>query len=105
MGEDLGSPVAIYYSGSKGWIFPCMELNGKKMNIYSLPENDSLSIAMLESLISKKAKWFGIVQYQYDIIKNNHPLFYHYLQQHFAIAKQTHEYVIYKLSTNEAKLN
>ncbi|MES2646356.1 MAG: glycosyltransferase family 39 protein [Bacteroidota bacterium] len=98
MGENLGSPVAIYYSGSKGWVFPCMELNGVKMNIYSLPTNDSVSIEMLESLISKNARWFGIVQFQYDIIKNKHPVFFNYLQNTYNVAEQTHEYIIFNLS-------
>ena len=57
LGNVIGCPVAIYYSGRRGWLFPPYEeIKDEKQ----LP-SDAEAIATFERLRGEGAKWFGIV--------------------------------------------
>jgi hypothetical protein len=60
MANDLGDPVAIYYSRRRGWIFPPPEPD-RWWN--RLPEDDRESIEQFETLRASGARWLGFVRY------------------------------------------
>jgi hypothetical protein len=59
MANDLGDPVAIYYSRRRGWIFPPAEPD-RWWN--RLPEDDGESIEQFERLRASGAGWLGLVR-------------------------------------------
>lgn len=98
IGEQLGSPVAIYYAGTKGWVFPPHEVENEANNIDELPADDDQSIRALQYLIRRGAKWFGAVSEQSKYIQQNHPAFQQYLDSNFTRVVSNEHFVIYKLS-------
>jgi hypothetical protein len=97
IGEQLGSPVAIYYSGAKGWVFPPHEVEGKPNDVNSFPGQHEDAVEAFQYLQKKGAKWLGIVKAQYENIKENHPLFFQYLQRNFPVVVETNKYVVYNI--------
>lgn len=90
--EDIGDPVAIYYSGTKGWVFP----PANEWAPTELPENDSLSVRALIDLRKQGADWFGVVSNHYEDIQINHPVLAEYLKTQLSEVKRTDDFVIYK---------
>lgn len=95
--QELGNPVAIYYSQCRGWLFPPPVIGTKKYSLYEFPESDATSIKVLEDLRSNGANWFGIVKEQFNTINSKHPGFVNYLNDHYQVYEQTGDYVIFKL--------
>ena len=89
---NIGDPVAIYYSGGKGFLFP----PAYKWAPTELPKEDAESIAILEDLRTQGADYFGIVDKHYQDISNNRPAFKEYLDTHMQLVKQTSDFVIFK---------
>ena len=89
---NIGDPVAIYYSGGKGFLFP----PAYKWAPTELPKEDAESIAILEDLRTQGADYFGIVDKHYQEISNNRPAFKEYLDTHMQLVKQTSDFVIFK---------
>jgi len=89
--HNIGDPVAIYYSGGKGFLFPPAD----KWAPTELPA-DSESVAILEELKSQGADWFGIVDKHYQDILIYHPLLEEYLFNQMKLVKQTGDYTIFK---------
>ncbi|MEX0745073.1 MAG: glycosyltransferase family 39 protein [Phycisphaeraceae bacterium] len=56
--NDIGDPIAIYYSGRRGWVFPP---GGGDVQWSLLPEDGPTAIEMFESLRAQGARWFGVV--------------------------------------------
>lgn len=90
--QDMGDPVAIYYSGAKGWVFPPADEWAPK----ELAPHDSTSVNSLKDLHQKGAVWFGIVNKHYEDIQTNHPELHSYLKSQMNLVKTTDDYVIFK---------
>ncbi len=87
---DIGDPLAIYYSGAKGWVFPPAD----QWAPIELPDDDSESIRSLQELRKKGGDWFGIADIHYTDIQQNHPLFASYLNTNLTAVSQTKDFVI-----------
>jgi hypothetical protein len=92
IGNLVGSPVGVYYSHAKGWVFPPAEPHA---DWYNLPATDDDAIRKLEDLISKGAKWFGVVTKQYESLSQKLPGLKSYLDKFPQIKKE--EYIIFHL--------
>ncbi|HUH33287.1 MAG TPA: glycosyltransferase family 39 protein, partial [Daejeonella sp.] len=90
--QDMGDPVAIYYSGAKGWVFPPID----HWDVKELPPNDRMSVDILKNLRSKGADWFGITGNHYSDIQSNHPELDHYLQSEMNLIDKNDAFVILK---------
>lgn len=99
--QDLANPMTIYYSRSKGWVFPPTINNTVPINWWPSKH----SVKALNSLISQGAKWFAIARVQYDIINKDYPEFASYIRS-YKLHNETSEYLIFELQkadqSNEA---
>ena len=93
LGEQIGSPVAIFYSRSKGWVFP----PAGDIDWDSLPEDDATAINYLTELKKQGAAWFGINVIHLQAIREQLPVFFEYLSKHSALKKETTEFTIFQL--------
>ena len=59
--DDVGDPIAIYYSGRRGWVFPPAHMPHVWKPWNRMPADAKQSIAMFEDLRQRGAKWLGIV--------------------------------------------
>jgi hypothetical protein len=91
--QDMGDPVAIYYSGRKGWVFP----PAKEWAPKQLPEKDEESILLIEDLRRQGADWLGITVNHLKDIQANHSAFFKYLQEHYREFALSKHFIIYKL--------
>lgn len=90
--QDMGDPVAIYYSGTKGWVFPPADQWAPK----ELPPDDTISVTILKDLRSKGADWFGVTGNHYSDIQANHPRLASYLKSEMNLVKKNDDFVILK---------
>jgi hypothetical protein len=93
LAREVGSPIAIYYSGGRGWVFP----PAGKEAWDKLPPTDAACIATLEALRKQGAAWFAIYREQYQVIQTSYPQFAQYLISHYPIRAEEADYVIFKL--------
>jgi hypothetical protein len=101
MANDLGDPVAIYYSQRRGWIFPppFSELDWKE-----LPENDDEAIRVLGKLRASSADWLGIVNEHVDELWQNHPNFVEHIERTCEFHSKSKDWIIYRILTPEEVL-
>ena len=90
--EVIGDPVAIYYSGGKGWVFP-LDI---ELALSELPDDDPNLIRALDGLKKQGADFFGVVDNHYQDITSKHPELHKYLQCNMDIVHQTDDFVIFK---------
>lgn len=92
--NDIGEPVAIYYSQRRGWIFPpaINEINWAK-----LPADDHQAIRLFEELRANGADWFAIVDDHRAGIRQDLPLFTEHIEDICEIQVETSDYVIYRI--------
>lgn len=90
--QDMGDPIAIYYSGANGWVFPPADQWAPKQ----LPVDDSISVKSLKELQKEGADWFGIVDKHYKDIQVNHSELAGYLTSEMSVVKKTDNFVILK---------
>ena len=90
--EVIGDPVAIYYSGGKGWVFP-LDIG---LALSELPEDDPNFIVTLNDLKKQGADYFGIVDNHYQNIQAKHPELHSYLKSHMNLVNQTDDFVIFR---------
>jgi len=93
IGEQIGSPVAIFYSRTKGWVFP----PAGDIDWDNLPENDTTGINYLKDLQQQGAAWFGINSTHLKTIRQQLPVFFEYLSKHSTLKKETEEFSIFQL--------
>jgi hypothetical protein len=93
LGEWIGCPVAIYYSGRRGWLFPPF---GEIKDWERLPE-DSEAIEIFERLRAKGAKWFGIAARRKDDIWKERPRFAEHIERTSDLAKIDQSAIIYRV--------
>lgn len=91
--RELGNPIAIYYSGGRGWVFP----PAGKQKEFILPATDAECIAMLESLRQQGANWFAVSGEQYQHFLENYPLFAKHINSRYRLAANEDKYLIFQL--------
>jgi len=77
LGDLIGCPVAIYYSGRRGWLFPPFE----DIKDWDALPDDDVNIEIFERLRSKGARWFGVVSSREEDIWRDRPEFAQYLER------------------------
>ncbi|PSP36569.1 MAG: hypothetical protein BRC57_01290 [Cyanobacteria bacterium QS_8_48_54] len=98
MASELGDPNAIYYSQRRGWVFPPAS---NDINWSHLPENDSESIRMFESLRLKGADWLGIANEQKKDFRSEHPNLAEHIQRTCQFHSRSKDYYICRILTPE----
>jgi hypothetical protein len=96
MAQDIGDPVAIYYSRRRGWVFP-PATTWSKFAWWDGIEDDREAIRLLEELRGQGAGWFGIVSEQKAKIRKYNPKLFEYLERTFEHYQETSEWVIYRI--------
>jgi hypothetical protein len=102
--DDIGDPVAIYYSQRRGWVFPPAS-NDIAWNL--LPEDGNESIRMFEELRANGADWLGIVSNPKDDnqLKNDfwrdHPTLVEYIKRTCELKATSPDWFIYRILTPE----
>lgn len=98
LANDIGDPVAIYYSQRRGWVFPPADLD-RAWNL--LPEDDAESIQLFDQLRGQGAKWFGVVNERKKDFWVDHPDLVDYIKRTCEFQTKTDDYVIYRILTAE----
>jgi 4-amino-4-deoxy-L-arabinose transferase-like glycosyltransferase len=95
LGDVIGCPVAIYYSGRRGWLFPPFEAitNWEQLP----PERDA--IAMFDALRASGADWFAVVNRWDADIWSARPNFARHIDQSSELVKAGDGFRIYRLAT------
>jgi len=94
MANDLGNPIAIYYSRRRGWPFPPPTAD---RDIIKLPADDSESIQMFEQLRAQGAAWLGIVAAQQAFLRREHPLLLAHFERTCRLYRRDPEWAIYSI--------
>lgn len=95
---DVGDPIAIFYAGARGWVFP----PGGGSEPWSIfRADDAAAIADLEQLRAEGARWFGFTTDARDdlgrLFTEHHAGFITWLDAQFERAADTADYVIFRL--------
>jgi hypothetical protein len=98
MANDFGDPVAIYYSGRRGWVFPPAE-PGKSWD--RLPEQDTESIRLFEQLRSESAAWLGIVEERRQDFWKDHTALVEHVNRTCELKLNGPLFSIYRIRTPE----
>jgi hypothetical protein len=98
LANDLGDPVAIYYSQRRGWVFPPAQPD-KAWG--QLPENDKEAIQLFKHLQEQGADWVGIVNKHKDTIWNEHRMLAEHIERTCKLKQESPEWVIYRILTPE----
>jgi 4-amino-4-deoxy-L-arabinose transferase-like glycosyltransferase len=93
LAREVGNPIAIFYSGGRGWVFP----PAGKDAWDRLPTTAAQSVATLEQLREQGADWFAIQRGQYQTIQQSYPLFASYLTSRYAVRADEPDFVIFQL--------
>lgn len=96
MTNDLGDPVAIYYSRRRGWIFP-PAIPDRWWN--QLPSDDDESIEQFEMLRASGARWLGFVRhFDKETWDGHEQLLAHFLETCEYVTGGS-EWVVYRIRT------
>ncbi|GAB4376465.1 MAG: glycosyltransferase family 39 protein [Elainellaceae cyanobacterium] len=93
--NDIGDPVALYYSKRHGWIFPPAWAGVAWAN--PTIEKDDEAVELFEDLRSQGADWFGIVNEQKQRLQQNNKKFFEYIQQTNQLYQEHVEWTIYRV--------
>lgn len=97
MASALGDPTPIYYSRRRGWIFPPAR-DGVSWS--RLPDDDAESIALLDELRDKGARWMGITRDQVRALVQ-HPRLAEHIRASSSEPIEEERFVIYRFTTPE----
>jgi hypothetical protein len=100
MANDLGNPIAIYYSQRRGWPFP-PPTPGR--DFVELPADDGESIQMFEELRAKEAAWLGIVAAQQGVLRREHPLLLAHFERASRLYRRDPKWRIYSIIPGDKK--
>ena len=98
--NNLGNPIAIYYSRRRGWPFPPPT---PVRDIIELPRDDSESIQMFEQLRIQGATWLGIVAAQQGFLRREHPLLMAHFERSSRLYRRDPKWVIYSILPENKK--
>jgi 4-amino-4-deoxy-L-arabinose transferase-like glycosyltransferase len=59
--DDIGDPIAIYYSGRRGWVYPQAHMQDVWAPWNLVPPDPAKAILLFEDLRERGATWLGIV--------------------------------------------
>jgi hypothetical protein len=94
--NEIGNPIAIYYSQRRGWVFPPAWSNIPWWD--DLPQGeDKALIADLDQLRAQGADWLGIVNKQKSKIWQNNPIFVKYIQRTCELKQESPDWLIYRI--------
>ena len=93
LGDVIGCPVAIYYSGRRGWLFPPFE---EIKDWEGLP-GEQEEVEILERLRAKGATWLGIVAARKDEIWKNQPGFAQHIEQTCELIRTSKDASVWRL--------
>ncbi|MBK9715799.1 MAG: glycosyltransferase family 39 protein [Kouleothrix sp.] len=96
LANDIGDPVAIYYSQRRGWVFPPADID-RAWN--ELPEDDAEAIQLFDQLRAQGANWFGVVNERKKDFWVDHPELVDYIKRTCEFKVKTDDYVIYRIMT------
>jgi hypothetical protein len=91
---NLGNPIAIYYSGRRGWPFPPPN---PTRDFIEMSPDDSESIELFEQLRLQGATWLGIVATQETTLRQKHPLLVAHFEQTCCLYRRDPKWVIYRI--------
>lgn len=97
--NDLGTPIAIYYSQRRGWVFP--PASTENLDWTKLPEDESRAIEIFEDLRDKGADWLGIGQQQGRNLWKNHQTFIQHVDRTCEFHSKSKDWLIYRILTPE----
>lgn len=103
--NDVGDPVAIYYSGRRGWVFPPLGL--AQHGSLGVMTEDPDSVRVFEDLRSKGADWFGIVRDPKDDSRRagafweRHRGFREHLDRACELVEESADYVVYRIPPSD----
>lgn len=97
LANDLGDPVALYYSRRRGWVFPPAQPD--RAWGHQLPEDDREAIALLTDLQAQGADWLGMVNEHRQEIERQHPQLATYIKRVYTFEQASPEWTIYRIST------
>lgn len=102
--NDPGDPVAIYYSGRRGWVFPPAR-PGKAWGV--LPDDDAESIKLFEELRAGGAGWFGVVGRHKNELAERHPQLARHIERTCELKQSDPAFAVYRILSLEeiAKLS
>lgn len=96
-GNMIGCPVAIYYSGRRGWLFPPYQDIKDWENLPAEAE----AIEIFERLRGEDAKWFGIVNERKDSVWKYQPGFARHIESTCELVQTNDDATIYRILTPE----
>ncbi len=105
MADDVGDPIAVYYSHRRGWVFPPAHMQDVWAPWNLVPKDPKVSIAMLEDLRGRGAKWLGIVSSPKDDTPGrtnfwkDHPEVVKHIGKTCEYLGKTRSYVLYRFLT------
>ncbi|MGH9189576.1 MAG: glycosyltransferase family 39 protein [Acidimicrobiales bacterium] len=91
--NDIGDPLAIYYSGRRGWTFPPAD-PAIAWNRY--PDDDEEAIRIFEELRASGANWFGVVRERGELWTDHQRVAEH-VQRTSELVGQNDDWVIYRI--------
>jgi 4-amino-4-deoxy-L-arabinose transferase-like glycosyltransferase len=97
LAHDPGDPVAIYYSGRRGWVFP----PARPEKSWGVLPDDSEAIKLLEDLRAEGAGWLGIVGSQIDELAKRHPQFAEHIERTCELKLNESAYTVYRMLSPE----
>jgi hypothetical protein len=96
--QDIGDPVAIYYSQRRGWVFPPVTNWSPLLNTWwDGIKNDREAIQLLEELREQGAGWLGIVKDKKDKIWKENPKLVEYIARTFELYQESPDWIIYRI--------
>lgn len=99
-GTRAGTPLPIYYSRHKGWVFPPPP---EQENFMIYTDDGAASVHLLETLKGRGAKWFGFVKQGNDfsepprLFREHYSQLIRHLDETAERAAETESYVIFRL--------
>jgi ABC-type polysaccharide/polyol phosphate export permease len=92
--NDIGEPVAVYYSRRRGWVFP-PPWPGVGWDRF--PEDDNQAIRLFEKLRTSGADWLGIVDGRRDELWKRHLTFIEHIERTCEFHSETSDFVIFRI--------
>ena len=99
--NDVGEPVAIYYSGRRGWVFPPPWPGVQWSNQWA--ESDARLIHLFEQLRGQGADWFGVVADQQAELRQRYPRFLAHIERTGQLRRRDESYLIYAIPPSSSK--
>jgi len=98
--NDIGDPVAIYYSRRRGWVFPPARPHSPWGQ---MPDDDALSIALYEDLREQGAGWFAVAGERVPYLRESHPLLFAHIEKTSHKAVEDPNFTIYRLTPGSSR--